>query len=76
MAHKAQPLGFQIDLRTPDDQLCQPFRTVDEEKVAAVFQRPGGRPEQVGATLALVAVILALAATGRRRPARPTTATA
>ena len=36
MAHKAQPLGFQIDLRTPDDQLCQPFRTVDEEKVAAV----------------------------------------
>ena len=21
MAHKAQPLGFQIDLRTPDDQL-------------------------------------------------------
>ena len=48
MAHKAQPLGFQIDLRTPDDQLGQPFRTVDEEKVAAVFQRPSGGPEQVG----------------------------
>ncbi len=28
--------------------LGQPFRTVDEKKVAAVFQRPGGRPEQVG----------------------------
>ena len=48
MAHKAQPLGLQIPFRTPDDQLCQPFWTVNEEKVAAEFQRPGGRSEQVG----------------------------
>lgn len=64
MAHKAQPLGLQIDLRTPDDQLCQPFRTVDEEKVAAVFQRPGGRPnrsagEQASSRRARAAVRLA-----------------
>ena len=44
MAHKAQPLGFQIDLRTPDDQLGQPFRTVDEEKSRRRISAPKRRP--------------------------------
>jgi hypothetical protein len=35
-----------------------------------------GHPRQVGMTLVLAAIILALAATGRRRPNRPTTAKA
>ena len=50
MAHKAQPLGFQIDLRTPDDQLGQPFR-------AAALNRSAG--EQASSRRARAAVRLA-----------------
>lgn len=64
MAHKAQPLGFQIDLRTPDDQLGQPLRTVDEEKSppyfsaqAAALNRSAG--EQASSRRARAAVRLA-----------------
>ena len=53
MAHKAQPLGFQIDLRTPDDQLGQPYFSAQ----AAALNRSAG--EQASSRRARAAVRLA-----------------
>ena len=45
--HQTQPLGLQMKGPCLGDDLSQPFRAVDQEKVAAVFQRPGGAVQQL-----------------------------
>ena len=46
MADKPKPFRFQSCLCASCNQLCHPFRAVDQKKIAAIFQRMGCHPEQ------------------------------
>ena len=47
VAEQAEPFRFQPDGVSAGTQFCQPFRPVDKEKIAAVFQRLCGSCKQV-----------------------------
>ena len=43
--HQTQPLGFQSVFGGGDDQLCQPFRFMHQEKVSAELQKMAAAAE-------------------------------
>ena len=47
MMYQAQPIGFQIVFCGGCNELCQPFRFVDQEEVATELQKPAAGSEQI-----------------------------